>query len=140
VESVSLLSQHNLILHRTAVYKVAHFKIALAYQWAWGQEGSTYSAAQWAAIRQRVPGAVIPPGNGPIAPDDFMKLNPDVYEVGVDLSAASPAGGWTSGVVMKYRAGGTDYTATFMVGLAIAPTTNACNSALHTVQNSWKAS
>jgi hypothetical protein len=119
IESVSLLHPHNLILHGAAVYKVAHFKISLSYEWAWGHEGTALSATQWAAIRQRIPGATIPPGNGPIAPADFMKLRPDVYEIAVDMSAASPAGGWTPGVVVTYRAGGTTYTSTLMVGLAV---------------------
>jgi hypothetical protein len=60
MESVSLLHPHNLIFHGAAVYKVAHFKISLPYEWAWGKEGTAHSATQWAAIRQRIPGATIP--------------------------------------------------------------------------------
>jgi hypothetical protein len=143
MESVSLLHPHNLILHEAAVYKVAHFKISLPYEWACGHEGTAYSATQWAAIRQRIPGATIPPGNGPIAPADFMRLRPDVYEIAVDMSAASPAGGWTSGVVVTYRAGGTTYTSTLMVGLAVGsaakPLSSACDAATRSVQDFWKA-
>jgi hypothetical protein len=143
IESVSLLHPHNLIFHGAAVYKVAHFKISLSYEWAWGHEGTAHSATQWAAIRQRIPGATIPPENGPIAPADFMRLNPDVYEIAVDMSAASPAGGWTPGVVVKYRAGGTTYTSTLMVGLAIGSAakslSSACDAATRSVQDSWEA-
>ena len=143
VESVSLLHPHNLIYHGAAVYKVAHFKISLSYEWAWGQEGTARSATQWAAIRQRIPGATIPPGNGPIAPADFMKLRPDVYEIAVDMSAASPAGGWTPGVVVTYRAGGTTYTSTLLVGLAIGsaakPLSSTCDAPTRSVQDSWEA-
>jgi hypothetical protein len=143
VESVSLLHPHNLIFHGAAVYKVAHFKISLSYEWAWGQEGTARSATQWAAIRQRIPGATIPPGNGRIAPADFMKLRPDVYEIAVDMSAASPAGGWTPGVAVTYRAGGTTYTSTLMVGLAVGsaakPLSSTCDAQTRSVQDFWKA-
>jgi hypothetical protein len=143
VESVSLLHPHNLILHGADVYKVAHFKISLPYEWAWGKEGTAHSATQWAAIRQRIPGATIPRENGPIAPADFMRLNPDVYEIAVDMSAASPAGGWTPGVVVTYRAGGATYTSTLMVGLAIGsatkPLSSACDGATRSVQDFWEA-
>lgn len=143
MESVSLLHPHNLIFHGAAVYKMAHFKISLPYEWAWGKEGTAHSATQWAAIRQRIPGATIPPENGPIAPADFMRLNPDVYEIAVDMSAASPAGGWTPGVVVTYRAGGTTYTSTLMVGLAIGsaakPLSSTCDAPTRSVQDYWDA-
>ena len=143
VASVSLLHPHNLIFHGAAVYKVAHYKISLSYEWAWGQEGKAHSATQWAAIRQRIPGATIPPENGPIAPADFPRLNPDVYEIAVDMSAASPAGGWTPGVVVTYRAGGTTYTSTLMVGLAIGsaakPLSSSCDAPTRSVQDFWEA-
>ncbi len=76
MESVSLLHPHNLILHGADVYKMAHYKISLPFEWAWGHEGTARSATQWAAIRQRIPGATIPPENGPIAPADFTRLRP----------------------------------------------------------------
>jgi hypothetical protein len=143
VESVSLLHPRNLIVHGAAVYKMARYKISLPYEWAWGQEGKAHSATQWAAIRQRIPGATIPRENGPIAPADLPKLNPDVYEIAVDMSAASPAGGWAPGVVVTYRAGGTTYTSTLMVGLAIGsadkPMSSACDAATRSVQDYWKA-
>jgi len=143
MESVSLLHPHNLTLHGAAVYKMAHYKISLPFEWAWGHEGTAHSATQWAAIRQRIPGATIPPENGPIAPADFMRLNPDVYEIAVDMSAASPAGGWAPGVVVTYRAGGTTYTSTLMVGLAVGsaakPLSSACDAATRSIQDSWKA-
>lgn len=142
MESVSLLSPHNLILHGAAVYEVAHFDIALPYEWAWGHEGTRYSAAQWAAIRQPVPGAILPPENDPIAVNDFMKLRPDVYEVAVDMSAASPAGGWAAGVVVKYRAGSTAYTSTLMVGLSVGSATSLsseCAPARRSIQEIWNA-
>lgn len=139
VESVSLLDPHNLILHGAAVYKEAHFNIsALPLEWGWGHEGKAYSAAQWAAIRQPVLGAVIPAENGPIAANDFVKLKPDVYEVGVDMSAATPAGGWASGVVVKYRAGGSTYTSTLLVGLVIMSAPGACGPAEHSIDDSWE--
>ena len=143
MESVSLLHPHNLIFHGADVYKVAHYKISLPFEWAWGDEGSAHSATQWAAIRQRIPGAIIPPENGPIAPADFMRLNPDVYEIAVDLSVASPAGGWAPGVVVTYRAGGTTYTSTLLVGLAIGweaePLSSTCDEPTRSVQGYWKA-
>ena len=144
MESVSLLHPHNLIFHGAAVYKVAHFKISLPYEWAWGHEGTARSATQWAAIRQRIPGATIPPENGPIAPADFPRLNPDVYEIAVDMSAASPAGGWAPGVVVTYREGGTTYTSTLMVGLAIGsaakPLSSGCDAPTRSIQqDAWEA-
>jgi hypothetical protein len=84
-----------------------------------------------------------PPENGPIAPADFPRRNPDVYEIAVDMSAASPAGGWTPGVVVTYRAGGTTYTSTLMVGLAIGsadkPLSSTCDAPTRSVQDSWEA-
>jgi hypothetical protein len=140
VESVSLLLPHNLILHGAIVYEMAHYAHSLPFQSSWDREGSGQPAALWAA-RQRIPGAVIPPGIGPLALDDFSKKNPDVYEIAVDISAASPAGGWTPGVVVKYRARGRAYTATLMIGLAIASTStstsNDCNAETHAIQGSW---
>jgi hypothetical protein len=72
-----------------------------------------------------------------------MRLRPDVYEIAVDMSAASPAGGWATGVVVTYRAGGTTYTSTLMVGLAIGsdakPLSSGCDAPTHSVQDSWKA-
>ena len=72
-----------------------------------------------------------------------MRLNPDVYEIAVDMSAASPAGGWASGVVVTYRAGGTTYTSTLMVGLAIAsaakPSSSGCGAPTRSIQDFWKA-
>jgi hypothetical protein len=145
MESVSLLHPHNLILHGADVYKAAHFNISLPYEWPWGHEGTAHSATQWAAIRQRIPGATIPRENGPIAPANFNRLNPDVYEIAVDMSVASPspAGGWATGVVVTYRAGGTTYTSTLMVGLTIGsaakPLPSGCDAPKRSVQDFWKA-
>jgi len=143
VESVSLLHPHNLIVHGAAVYKMAYLKLSLPYEWAWGQEGTAHSATQWAAIRQRIPGATIPRENGPIAAADFQKLNPDVYEIAVDMSAASRAGGWAPGVLVTYRVAGTTYTSTLMVGLAIGSAAKhlsaGCDAPTRSIQDFWAA-
>jgi hypothetical protein len=72
-----------------------------------------------------------------------MRLKPDVYEIAVDISAASPAGGWTPGVVVTYRAGGSTYTSTLRAGLAIGsgakPLSSGCDALTRSVQAYWKA-
>jgi hypothetical protein len=72
-----------------------------------------------------------------------MRLRPDVYEIAVDMSAASPAGGWAPGVVVTYRAGGTTYTSTLLVGLAIGaeakPLSSTCDAPTRSVQDYWDA-
>jgi hypothetical protein len=142
VESALLLDPHNLTLHGAAIYKMPHFDLALPYEWAWGQERIYDTTAQWAAIRHPIPGAIIPPENGPIPVNDFAKIKPDVYELAVDISASSPAGGWAAGVVMKYRAGSATFTSRLMVGLGIgsgtSPASSECDSATRSIQEFWK--
>jgi hypothetical protein len=144
VESASLLDPHNLTLHGVFVYKMSHYNIALPYEWPWGQEGSQYSAAQWAAIRQPIPGAIIPPEKGPIPVKDFDKTKPDVYEVAVDMSASSHTGGWAAGVVLEYRTGSATYTSTLRVGLVITPWPShgspTCDPQTRSIQEFWKTS
>ena len=62
LESVSLLSPHNLVLHGAAVYEMVHYRNSLAIVSAWSQEASF--GRVWTPP-QAIPGAVIPAEIGP---------------------------------------------------------------------------
>ncbi len=143
VDSVSLLQPHNLTLHTAVVYKMHGYRNSLPLEWAWTQGGVDVPKAQWAA-RQPVPGAVIPAQDGPLGASDFEEKQPDLYEIAVDVSASSPAGGWALGEVIKYRAGGKSYTFTFKVGMAVAsasqPPDASCEKMISSISSAFKSS
>jgi hypothetical protein len=140
VESVSLLDAHNLVLHQAVVYDMIRSQNPLSPEWGWNSSAGHGPAAQWAA-RQRVPGAVIPAEDGRLSISALDAKKPDLYEIAVDLSDASSAGGWALGEVVKYRAGGTTYTLTFLVGMAIGaasqPIGSACNAPIYKIEAAW---
>ena len=72
----------------------------------------------WAG-RQNVPGAVIPPETSTIGtPGPDAR---DEYEVVLDISAKTPAGGWAIGQRVTYRQGNGQYTVRAYTGYAIGP-------------------
>jgi hypothetical protein len=139
VESVSLLDPHNLVLHGAVVYEMAHSQHPLAPEAAWAREGADVPAAAWAG-RQPVPGAVIAPGNGP-PPVTARNPRDSIYAIVVDISAATPAGGWALGEVVTYLAGGHKYTIRARTGLGIgssrAPIASACHAQVLAIEKAF---
>lgn len=118
IESVSLLDPHNLVLHGSVLYEMVHDFHPLPLAWAWAQEGREVPAAEWRA-RQRIPGAVMPPIGGPFEQNGNISHKVNLYEIVVDISAATSAGGWALGEVVKYQASGRAYTFEARTGLGI---------------------
>lgn len=143
VESVSLLNPHYLVLHGAIVYKMAHYSHPLSPALAWSQESMGVPKSEW-NLRQPVPGAIIPPEEGVLASSDFPIKRPDVYEIALDVSATSPAGGWAVGEVVKYRAGTNSYSLTLMTGLAIGgalqSTADPCSAPLKAISAAFASS
>jgi hypothetical protein len=143
VESVTLFHPHNLVLHAAIVYKMAHYSNPLYPITAWNDEGKGVPENAW-NMRQPVPGAVIPSGDGVLASSDFPVKRPDVYEIALEVSASSPAGGWALGEVVKYRSGNKSYNFTLMTGMAIGgalqPSANPCSAPLKAINAAFAAS
>ena len=133
IESVSLLSPHNLVLHGAAVFEMVHYRNSIALESAWSQEAS--SGRVWTP-QQAIPGAVIPAEIGPLAPSDFPVKKPDVYEIAVDISDASPAGGWALGVSVDYRYLGNTYKFKLLTGMAIGSgqSSSGCDAPMKAIQ------
>ena len=113
----ALLDPHNLVLHGGLVYEMAHSRHPLTPAIAWVQEGRGAPRAAW-AHRQPLPGAVIPAGRGiPAGGKISPKFN--LYEIAVDVSDATPGGGWALGEVVRCRAGGRTYTFKARTGIGI---------------------
>jgi hypothetical protein len=136
IESVALLDPHNLVLHGGLVYEMAHSLHPLVTETGWDQEGQGVPAAAWAG-RQRIPGAVIPPGHG-LPPHLMFSDKFDMYEIAVDISDATPRGGWALGEVVTYRAGGHTYTVKDITGIAIgsvpSPDRDNCDAMINAIQ------
>ncbi len=115
IEAVSLIDPHGVILRSSLVYEQLHYKYPLPLDMQWSQFVHYSAPAQWAA-RQAIPGAVLPPGR----PFKFS-LHLTVYQIAVEIVPTSPRGGWTDGLLVKYKTNGTSYTARSYTGWAIAP-------------------
>jgi hypothetical protein len=141
VESVRLLDPHNLVLHGSVLYRMAHTSHALPTSWAWTQIGQE-DPALWRA-RQRIPGAVMPPVGGPVEVNGNINTKVDRWEIVVDISAASPAGGWALGEVVQYQAGGQAYTLEAREGLSIGtsrrPAAHSCDGKLSAISAGFAA-
>lgn len=126
VESVSLLDPHNLVLHGGAIYKMPHSRHPLPISWAWADEGREVPAGGWSA-RQRIPGATIPPVGEPVIVNGAISFKADLYEIVVDISAGTPAGGWALGEVVRYTWDGGTYTFVAKTGLGVGTTNGPGN-------------
>ena len=104
IESVSLIDPHNLVLRGSVLYRIPRDRYPLPISGPWAQLGSTVPPADWRA-RQRVPGAVMPPIGGPVEVNGHINGKVDRWEIVVDVSAATPAGGWALGEIVRYRPG-----------------------------------
>jgi hypothetical protein len=123
ITSVSLLNPHNMLFHGAVLYKMGHYAHAIAQISAWSTEGKGALASDWAR-RQLIPGAVIPAESGPIPASQLIVKKPDLYQVAVDVSVATPGSGWALGVVMNYTASGRSYTINLWAGIGIASSRN----------------
>ena len=134
IESVSLIGNHNLVLHGAVVYRGPHDIITSD---GWPVMGRNANPSAWAQ-RQNVPGAVIPPQpstNGAPDPDE-----PE-YAVIIDVSAKTPAGGYAIGQQVTYKQGNSHYTIRTYTGYAIVPLGRNgpdCDAADKAINAAWK--
>lgn len=137
IDSVTLLDPHNLVLHRSVLYRMVHAAHALANASPWAQEGQYVPLADWRA-RQRIPGAVLPPAGGPVELNGQVNSKVDRWEIAVEVSAASPAGGWATGEVVQYEEAGQTYTVQAGSGLAIGtsrgPAQRSCDAPMNAIK------
>ena len=120
IESVSLIDSHNLMLHKAIVYEMRYSEHPLVQVDGWSLIDTNADPSAWAQ-RQRVPGAVIPPQSSAVGiPGPRAR---DVYEVVLNISAKSPAGGYAIGQQVTYRQGSAQYMIRSYTGYAIGPPT-----------------
>lgn len=115
VESVSLIDAHNLVLHKAVVYEAEREQHQLTLVDGWPVISLGSDPAAWAR-RQSVPGAVIRPD-----PPNAGITTHDAYEVVLDVSAKTRAGGYAIGQQVTYRQGNGQYTIRCYAGYVISP-------------------
>jgi hypothetical protein len=83
---------------------------------------------------------VIPAERGPLA--DLPVARPNVYEIAVDISDASPAGGWALGISVDYRYLGNTYNFKLLIGMAIVPraSSSGCDAPMKAIQAAFSSS
>jgi hypothetical protein len=115
VQAVSLVGAHNMVLHGAMVYKMVRYRNPLpnVFLWEYGSPGLRVNAK----LVQQVPGAVLGTGIGPVA--NFVKQQPDVYEVVVDVTARQPGAAWAAGANVSYTANGQGHMIRLLIGFAI---------------------
>jgi len=144
VRTVSLVGAHNMVLHGAMVYEMHQYRHPLPsmFRWEYGSKGSGVNSE----LVQQVPGAVIPPGIGPVA--NFVKQHPNVYEIGVDVSARKPGAAWADGVDVGYVANGHAEVLRLYIGFAIGagpqpPAPNdddpLCDKAMSAIQAAFQS-
>jgi hypothetical protein len=121
VQAVSLVGAHNMVLHGAIVYEMVRYRDPLPISFAWGQGTGGLQVSP--KLVQRVPGAVIAAGIGPIT--DIAKQQPNVYEVAVDVTARQPGAAWATGVNVGYTANGQAHVLRLLIGFAIAAHSNS---------------
>jgi hypothetical protein len=115
VESVSLIDAHNLVLHKAVVYEAEREQHQLTLADGWPAISLGSEPAAWAQ-RQSVPGAVIRPD-----PPNAGITTHDAYEVVLDVSAKTRAGGYAIGQRVTYRQANAQYTIRCYAGYVISP-------------------
>jgi hypothetical protein len=118
LESVSLIDAHNLVLHGAIVYEMPHSESPLSEASGWAVLSQSANPALWAR-RQSIPGAVIPRQTSTISAPGPDAQNE--YQVALDISATTPAGGYAIGDQITYRQGNAQYTIRSYTGYAIGP-------------------
>jgi hypothetical protein len=137
IESVTLMSPHNLTVHGGLVYEMDHSQHALILANGWAEMGQGADPIAWAR-RHAIPGAIIPPGHpAPLSPP---LRTTNRYEIVPEVTANSPAGGWALGEIVTYRADGQLYTVDAELGLAIGPgpAPASCNAEVHAIEAAWR--
>ena len=136
IEAVQLLDPHNLVLQGSVLYKMAHASHALPLASGWAQMGREDPPA-WQA-RQRIPGAVMRPVGGPVDVNGNLSHKIDLWEIAVDVTATTPAGGWALGEIVRYKTAGRTYTFEARAGLALgtslSPFTHSCDGRLNAIK------
>ena len=142
IDSVQLLEPHNLVLHTAVLYEMLHDQHALPLEASWSREGTYVPARQW-ALRQSIPGAAIPQGNGPFPSSAPQQDTRNTYQIALSLSDAKRGGGWATGVVIRYESGGNSFTETVLTGLAIdsspVPLASVCQAPLKAIAAAWRS-
>ena len=137
VQSVSLVAAHNMVLHAAMVHEMPQYKnpLPIEFTWEYGTDGGTVDAR----LVQPVPGAVIPAGIGPVS--NFPQQHPDVYDIGVDITARQRGAAWAAGVNVGYTAGGQAHSIRLLIGLSIAAGTGRfdqqCGAASNAIRATW---
>jgi hypothetical protein len=138
VESVTLIDPHNLILHKAIVYEAKREQHQLIQSDGWPAISTNSDPAAWAQ-RQAVPGAVI----GPDASDPGPTGH-NAYEVVLDVSARTPAGGYATGQQVTYRQGSAQYTVRSYQGYEISPAgpegPTRCTALSNAIDVAWPSS
>jgi hypothetical protein len=136
IKSLSLLDSHGLILHGGVMVEMPHDADPLPLAWAWGTTPRSGLRSAWIA-RQATPGAVIPPGH-PSHAAQRIDQTTNVYEIAVDISASTRAGGWALGEVVKYEADGRTYSIRALTGLGVGadrlPIRQSCDAAMSAIK------
>jgi hypothetical protein len=101
IESVSLIDPHNLVLRGAVIYQGTRLKHSVILSDGWKLMGRYADPDAW-AHRQSVPGAVIPAQTSQKA---TPATDPAEYDVILDISAKTPAGGYASGQQVTYKQG-----------------------------------
>lgn len=140
IESVSLIDAHNLILHGAIVYEMPHSENPLVQAGGWVTFPEYANPILWAR-RQSIPGAVIPPQTSTISvPGPDAR---DEYQVALDISAETPAGGYAIGHQITYKQGSTQYTIRSYTGYAIGPPGAdgpKCQAQENAIAAAWRSS
>lgn len=138
VQSVSLVGAHNMVLHGAIVHEMPQYKnpLPVEFVWEYGSDGATVDPK----LVQPVPGAVIAAGIGPVT--NFPKQHPDVYEIGVDVTARQRGAAWAAGVNVGYTANGQAHTIRLLIGLSIAAGSSRtfdqqCDAASNGIKATW---
>jgi hypothetical protein len=137
IESVSLIDPHNLVLRGAVIYQGTSRKHSVDLSDGWKLMGRYADPNAW-AHRQGVPGAVIP---AQTSQKGTTATDPPEYDVILDISAKTPAGGYASGQQVTYKQGNNQYTIRTYSGYAISPPEpngdTRCHAMLNAVETAW---
>ena len=129
IESVTLTDPHHLKVHGGIVYEMSHpgaRPAPLYVEAPMTMMPSIANAAAWAS-RKPIPGATIPGDQ-----------QTNRYQIVPQIAATSPAGGWATGEIVAYEAGGRQYTTRAELGLAIAGTyRGGCAAMYKAIAKGW---
>jgi len=124
--------------HEAIVYEARREQHQLIREDGWPAISTNSDPAAWAQ-RQAVPGAVIGPDASDAGPTGH-----NAYEVVLDVSARTPAGGYAIGQQVTYRQGSAQYTVRSYEGYAISPAgpegPTRCTALFNAIDAAWPSS